>query len=244
MTTKYASQREDMIRTIEIEVEATRRYTGVSALDASIIKALREVPRHEFVPPEMELYAYDDCPISIGNGQTISQPYIVAIMTQLLSPQDDHIILDIGTGSGYQAAILSRIVKTVYGVEIIDDLAVEARQRFARLGYDNIEIMIGDGNYGWPENGPYDGIVVAATSPIIPPDLVEQLVPGGIMIIPIGLPYMSQELVLVKKYLDGEIETSDILPVAFVPLVGQVDTYSDIDSNTYTDTYTDTWSGK
>ena len=235
MTKKYAVQREDMIRTIEIKVEATRRYTGVSALDMTIIRALREVPRHEFVPPEMKGYAYDDCPISIGNGQTISQPYIVAIMTQLLSPQDDHMILDIGTGSGYQAAILSRIVKTVYGIEIIEELAIQARERFARLGYDNIELMIGDGNYGWPENGPYDGIVVAATSPIIPPDLVEQLVPGGIMIIPIGLPYMSQELVLVKKHLDGEIETSDILSVAFVPLVGQVEPYSDMKSDMYSD---------
>lgn len=236
-TMKYTRQREDMIRTIEIEVEATRRYTGVSNLDACVINALRMVPRHRFVPPEMEIYAYDDCPLSIGNGQTISQPYIVAIMTQLLSPQEDHIILDIGTGSGYQAAIMSRIVEKVYGVEIVDELAKQAQQCFKELGYNNIELMTGDGNYGWPENAPYDGILVAAASPIIPPELVEQLTPGGIMIIPIGLPYMSQQLLLVKKHLDGEIETSDILSVAFVPLVGEVgiNTYSGNDSDTCND---------
>lgn len=225
----YDIQRKDMIRIIEAEVKATRSYTGVSTLDDCVLDALREVPRHEFVPPEMEAYAYDDTPVSIGNGQTISQPYMVAIMTQLLSPEEDHVILDIGTGSGYQAAILSRIVKMVYGVEIIEDLAIQARKRFEKLGYKNIEVMVGDGNYGWPENGPYDGIVVAATSPIIPPDLVEQLTPGGIMLIPIGSIYDAQDLVLVKKHVDGEIETRDILSVAFVPLVGAIGSYVDDD---------------
>jgi protein-L-isoaspartate(D-aspartate) O-methyltransferase len=213
--------REQMIHDIEMEVRYTRAYIGKDAFDERVMRAMAEVPRHKFVPPDMEFYAYDNRPLSIGNGQTISQPYIVALMTDLLEPQAHHIVLDIGTGCGYQAAILSRLVKQVYSVEIIPALGEQSRERLHRLGYDNIEIRIGDGYFGWPEHAPYDGIVVAATTPTIPPELTAQLKPGGKLVLPVGREFMAQELMVVEKDTDSNLATRDVLPVAFVPLTGK-----------------------
>jgi protein-L-isoaspartate(D-aspartate) O-methyltransferase len=213
-----------MIRDIEAEVELTRHLIGKNALDPRVMDAMRRVPRDEFVPPEAKPYAFYDGPVSIGYGQTISQPYIVALMTDLLNPKPSDVILEIGTGSCYQAAVLSRLVKKVYTVEIIAELAREANERLARLGYPNVEIMTGDGYYGWPEHAPYDGIIVTAAAPTIPEPLIQQLKPGGRLVIPVGLPSQYQELMVVEKKADGELETCTVLGVAFVPLTGDLGT--------------------
>ncbi len=212
-----------MLQTIEEEVRYTQSYLGIDQLDPRVMKAMAEVPRHEFVPAERRLFAYDNGPLYIGHGQTISQPYIVAVMTHFVAPQKDHRVLDVGTGSGYQAAVLSRLVKQVYGVERIETLAEQARQRFRELGYDNIQIKVGDGVEGWIEHAPYDGIVVAAAAPYVPTALVAQLKSPGKMVIPLGQPSMSQELVLLEKSETGEISTRNLLPVAFVPLVSDTE---------------------
>ena len=157
----------------------------------------------------------------IGYGQTISQPYIVALMTDLLNPEPGHVILEVGTGSGYQAAILSLLVKQVYSTDIVEPLATEARERLQRLGYANVEVRAGDGYHGWVEHAPFDGIVVTAAAPSIPGPLIDQLRPGGRLVIPVGLPYQFQELMLVEKSEDNKVHTKDILGVAFVPLTGK-----------------------
>lgn len=211
-----------MIRDIEAEVELTRRYIGKSAFDPRVMDAMKRVPRDEFVPSELRAYAFYNGPVSIGYGQTISQPYIVALMTDLLNSEPNDIILEVGTGSSYQAAVLSLLVKKVYTVEIIAELAQDARDRLRRLGYPNVETRIGDGYYGWPEHAPYDGIIVTAAAPAIPGPLVEQLKTGGRLVIPIGLPYQYQELLMIEKREDGEIETHSVLGVAFVPLTGDL----------------------
>lgn len=210
-----------MLRVIEQEARHTRGYIGKSEFDPRVMKAMDEVPRHEFVPENARAFAYDNTPVYIGHGQTISQPYIVALMTDLLSPKPGHKILDIGTGSGYQAAILSRLVSRVYSIEIISTLAEQARSLFDTLGYRNIEVNNDDGYGGWQEYSPYDGIVVAAATPIIPSALVRQLKPGGTLVLPLGSPHFNQELVTVKKSLQGELSTRYVLPVSFVPMVGK-----------------------
>ncbi|HHH35977.1 MAG TPA: protein-L-isoaspartate(D-aspartate) O-methyltransferase [Gammaproteobacteria bacterium] len=210
-----------MLEEIESEVRYTSHLTGRRSLAPRILDALREVPRHKFVPDPQRPHAYDNRPLSIGNGQTISQPYIVAIMTDLLDLDGDDVVLEVGTGSGYQAAVLSRLVKKVYTVEIIPALAERAAAVLKSLGYDNVETRIGDGHLGWPEHAPYDAIIVTAAAPRIPPPLVDQLKPGGRMIIPVGPPYHTQELILLEKTPQGEIHHHDILPVAFVPLTGK-----------------------
>ena len=215
----YTAKRRNMLRIIKDEVRFTQDYLGKSELSPDVIAAMDDVPRHEFVPKSMQTFAYANEPLYIGHGQTISQPYIVAIMTDLISPSKDHSVLDIGTGSGYQAAVLSKLVKTVYSVEIIDSLALAAIDLFQQLHYDNIKVKIGDGYEGWSENAPYDGIVVAATAPYVPTALVDQLKPGGKLILPVGHTTMGQELVLVEKDTNGEITTNNVLPVSFVPLV-------------------------
>ncbi|HUL13369.1 MAG TPA: protein-L-isoaspartate(D-aspartate) O-methyltransferase [Methylococcaceae bacterium] len=211
-----------MIRDIEAEVELTRRLIGKNALDPRVMKAMRRVPRDEFVPSEAKAYAFYNGPVSIGYGQTISQPYIVALMTDLLNPEPDDIILEIGTGSCYQAAVLSLLVKTVYTVEIIQELAQQADERIRRLGYANIEIRTGDGYFGWPEHAPYDGIIVTAAAPYIPEPLTQQLKTGGRLVIPVGSPFQYQELMVVEKKESGELETRTVLGVAFVPLTGDL----------------------
>jgi protein-L-isoaspartate(D-aspartate) O-methyltransferase len=209
-----------MMQDIEREVEYTSSMIGKRALDPRVMDAMRQVPRHEFVPADEQAYAYENGPMPIGYGQTISQPYIVALMTDLLNPEPGHVILEVGTGSGYQAAILSLLVKQVYSTEIVEPLATQARERLQRLGYANVEVRAGDGYHGWVEHAPFDGIVVTAAAPSIPGPLVEQLRPGGRLVIPIGEPYSYQELMLVEKSEDNEVHTKDILGVAFVPLTG------------------------
>jgi len=216
----YAQQREDMIRTIEGDVRATSTYLNRDTLDSRVIQAMRTVPRHLLVPVERRSKAYRNRPLPIGYGQTISQPYIVAIMTDLLHPQAEHMVLEVGTGSGYQAAILSRLVRKVYTIEIIEALGKRARDDLAELGYDNIEVRIGDGYYGWEQHAPFDSIVVTAAASHVPPPLIRQLKPGGRMIIPVGSRFLTQQLLLIIKDEDGKVTTQQILPVQFVPLTG------------------------
>lgn len=212
---------QQMLDDIETEVRLTRRMIGKDALDERVIDAMKEVPRHMFVPEESRRYAYANGPVPIGMGQTISQPYIVALMTDLLNPQPGDTILEIGTGSGYQAAILSKLVKQVYSVEIIETLARKARDRIEELGCRNISIRIDDGYMGWAEHAPYDGIVVTAAVPHIPQALIDQLKEGANLVIPVGLPYSYQELLVVKKKPHGEIDTRSVLGVSFVPFTGK-----------------------
>ena len=210
-----------MMQDIERGVELTSSQIGKHALDPRVMAAMKQVPRHEFVPADAQAYAYEDGPVSIGHGQTISQPYIVALMTDLLSPEPDHVVLEVGTGSGYQAAILSLLVEQVYSTEIVAPLALAARERLQRLAYANVEVRLADGYHGWVEHAPYDGIIVTAAAPVIPEPLVEQLRPGGRLVIPVGLPHNYQELMLVEKSEDNEVYTKNILGVAFVPLTGE-----------------------
>jgi protein-L-isoaspartate(D-aspartate) O-methyltransferase len=205
---------------IQDEVHETRHVTGRQRLDARVLAALRKVPRHAFVPDELQDYAYDNNPLPIGYGQTISQPYIVALMSDLIEPRPDAVVLEVGTGSGYQTAILAELVSRVYSLEIVDELAQTARQRLQRMGYDNIEVRSGNGRMGWPEHSPYDAIVVTAASTGIPPALIEQLKPGGSLVIPVGERIFGQELLLVSKDESGRITAKGVLPVAFVPLTG------------------------
>jgi protein-L-isoaspartate(D-aspartate) O-methyltransferase len=218
---EYAAERADMIRAIRRDVEDTADHIGRGQLDPRVLAAIERVPRHEFVPESLRNAAYQNRPLPIGHSQTISQPYIVALMTELIDPQADDVILEIGTGSGYQAAVLAELVERVYSIEIIDPLGREARQRFQRLGYANIETKIADGYDGWPEHGPFDAIVVTAAASHIPPPLVRQLAPGGIMVIPVGGAFQVQQLTLVEKDRDGTVVTRQILPVRFVPLTGR-----------------------
>ena len=204
-----------MLEEIESEVRYTSHLTGRRSLAPRILDALREVPRHKFVPGPLRPHAYDNRPLSIA------QPYIVAIMTDLLDLDRDDVVLEVGTGSGYQAAVLSRLVKKVYTVEIIPELAERAAEVLKALGYDNVETRVGDGHQGWPEHAPYDAIIVTAAAPRVPQPLVDQLRPGGRMIVPVGPPFHTQELILLEKTAQGEIHRHDILPVAFVPLTGK-----------------------
>ena len=182
-----------------------------------VLQALRDVKRHLFVEPEDISSAYDDHPLPIGHGQTISQPYIVALMTESIDPQPPDRVLEIGTGSGYQAAVLSRLVANVYTIEIVEELGEEAKGRLERLGYQNVTVKIGDGYKGWPEHAPFDKIVVTAAPPEVPPALVDQLAPGGRMVIPVGTTF--QELLLVEKANDGRVSKRVITGVRFVPMV-------------------------
>lgn len=215
----YRKQREEMVRT-QI---ATPRWTGSEAVrDSRVLDSMRKTPRHRFVSAELAAYAYNDRPLPIGYGQTISQPYIVAKMTELLEPKAEHRVLEIGTGSGYQAAVLSPLVAQVYSIEIIEPLGTAARRRLDTLGYKNVEARVGDGYFGWPEKGPFDGIIVTASANHIPPPLVEQLKPGGRMVIPVGNPFQTQMLMLVTRGSKGphDLQVRNLMPVAFVPLVG------------------------
>lgn len=216
----FAEACQAMVDTIAAEVVDTRDYLDQDRLAPEVMAALGKVPRHDFVPAKYRDEAYENRPLPIGHGQTISQPYIVAIMTDLLKPRPDQRVLEIGTGSGYQAAVLAELVSQVYTIEIIRALGEEARDRLARLGYTNVAVQIGDGYYGWAEHAPFDAIVVTAAASHIPPPLVEQLKPGGRLIAPVGSRFMVQQLVLVEKGLDGELTTRQILPVSFVPLTG------------------------
>ncbi len=209
-----------MLKDIEMEVYLTRHLIGKNAFDDNVMDAMKQVPRHKFLPPDMRCCAYDNGPVPIGSGQTISQPYIVALMSDLLNTKPSDIILEIGTGSGYQAAILSQLVQQVYSVEIIEELATVARQRLHELGYNNIEVRNDDGYFGWPEHAPYDGVIVTAAATHIPPPLIEQMRTGARLVIPVGMPYSYKELMVVEKKENGEIEVRHVLAVGFVPLTG------------------------
>ena len=186
--------------------------------DPAIMAAMRSVPRHEFVPPSLRSNAYQDRPLPIGHDQTISQPSLVALMTHLLRPEGDDVVLEVGTGSGYQAAILSRLVGKIYSIEILEPLANEAQQRLTQLGYHNVVVKHGDGYLGWPEHAPFDGIIVTAGAPHVPNPLLQQLKPGGRMVIPVGPAYATQQLKVVRKAADGSVREARIIPVAFVPM--------------------------
>jgi len=189
--------------------------------DKDVLEAMMSVPRHLFVPENNISHAYDDSPLPIGYGQTISQPYIVAYMTEALNLDEDSIVLEVGTGSGYQAAILSVLVKKVYTIEIIGELSESASDRLQKLGYDNVEVKNDDGYYGWQKHAPFDAIIVTAAAGHIPPPLIEQLNNNGRMIIPVGGSFMTQNLVLIKKDGQGKITTRNVMPVMFVPLTGK-----------------------
>ena len=212
--------RRQLISEVAAQLAVLGAQHNCRMLSERVMHAMQRVPRHEFVQPDDRESAYENRPLPIGHGQTISQPYIVAIMTDLIEPGPGCRALEIGTGSGYQAAILSRLCDRVYTAEIIEALGNAARERLARLGYDNVEVRIGDGYYGWEEHAPFDAIVVTAVSSHIPPPLLRQLKPGGRMILPVGTRFTAQELVLVTKDGEGRISTRQILPVRFVPLTG------------------------
>ena len=220
MADDYALQRQQMLTEIEEGLRTTTRYIDKKSFDMQVMQAMDTVPRHEFVPEGLRVKAYDDRPLPIGHGQTISQPYIVALMTDLLQAQPEHRVLEIGTGSGYQAAVLSQLVKQVYSIEIIEPLGRSTTQLLDRLGYKNIETRIADGYDGWPQQAPFDSIIVTAAISHIPPPLVKQLKKGGRMIIPVGSRFQTQYLTLVEKDKQGAISTRQILPVAFVPFTG------------------------
>ncbi|NNG13787.1 MAG: protein-L-isoaspartate(D-aspartate) O-methyltransferase [Gammaproteobacteria bacterium] len=209
----------DLLERIQVEAGYTASYTGRKVFGERVMAAMAEVPREEFVPADLKALAYLNEPLPIGHGQTISQPYIVALMTDLLDLTEESVVLEIGTGSGYQAAILSRLAKQVYSIEKITELYETASRRLRELGYNNIETRCCNGYNGWEEEAPFDGIIVTAAATHIPSALVEQLKPGGRMLIPVGLQYMPQELMLVIKEEDGSSRTESILDVAFVPLV-------------------------
>ena len=217
---EYTSQRQQMIAEIEGDVAITAKYLNKQAFDASVMQAIKAVPRHEFVPPRLRAQAYENRPLPIGHGQTISQPYIVALMTDMMQPEPGQSVLEIGTGSGYQAAVLSHLVAQVYSIEIIEPLGKATSRLFKQLGYNNIETRIADGYDGWPQHAPFDSIVVTAAISHIPPPLVDQLKKGGRMVIPVGTRFQTQYLTLVEKDMQGKVTSRQLLPVYFVPFTG------------------------
>lgn len=218
--TDYGSLRAELVKKIEKTVGETRHYIDKERLDPRVMQTMGTVPRHEFVPESQKGYAYQNRPLGIGHGQTISQPYIVALMTDLLEVGPEDHVLEVGTGSGYQAAVLARLVKKVYSIEIIEPLGRMATKRFRRLGFDNVVTRIGDGYYGWKEHGPFDAIIVTAAAGHVPPPLVQQLKVGGRLVIPVGSGFQTQQLLLITKDSDERVTTRQILPVVFVPLTG------------------------
>jgi protein-L-isoaspartate(D-aspartate) O-methyltransferase len=213
----YSMARARMVDDIRFYATVARD-AGEDALNEDVMHSLGAVERHQFVPARQKPFAYENRPLPIGHGQTISQPYIVALMTDLIEPDRDFVVLEIGTGSGYQAAILAKLVTHVYSIEIIEALVEEATTRLARLGYANVTTKLGDGYHGWEEHAPFDAIVVTAATSHVPPPLIRQLKPGGRMIVPVGGRFMTQQLLLLEKTDDGEIITRQIAAVRFVPL--------------------------
>ncbi len=213
--------RDALVNQIALDIGQVAGLDPKQANVMAALAAMRRVPRHEFVPPERRAHAYRDHPLPIGYGQTISQPFIVAAMTALLEVESGDRVLEIGTGSGYQAAVLDELQIAVYTIEIIEPLAQEARARLAKLGYDEVQTRVGDGYFGWEENGPYDAIIVTAAASHIPQPLIRQLKSGGVMVIPVGDRFLTQHLVLVTKASDGAVQLRQLLPVRFVPLTGE-----------------------
>ena len=215
---EFARRREQLLREVDDEVRSTAGWTGITALSAPVRRALGRVERHRFVPAEYESLAYANRPLPIGHEQTISQPFIVAIMTELLAPRPEHTVLEVGTGSGYQAAVLAECVRQVHSIEIVEPLGAQARALLAQLGYRNVQVRIGDGYRGWPEAAPFDGIIVTAAPDHVPQPLVDQLKPGGRLVIPVGGRTDGQDLLVIVKSADGGTATRRTVPVRFVPL--------------------------
>jgi protein-L-isoaspartate(D-aspartate) O-methyltransferase len=213
-----AEERARMIQTIREHARSATDALGRGSIAPEVLEVMQRVPRHAFVPDDQRAHAYEDRPLPIGHGQTISQPFIVALMTDLLRLRPDDVMLEVGTGSGYQAAVLGQLVRAVHTIEIIEGLAETAEARLDRPDYRNVETHLGDGYYGVPSAAPFDGIVVTAAASQIPPPLIRQLGPGGRMVIPVGRGFMLQHLMLVDKEVDGGIRTRQTLPVRFVPL--------------------------
>ena len=219
-STGIPPEREAMLEAVRESVRNSADYTGRSELSDRVMDAMGGVAREEFVLPEYRHLAYRNTPLPIEAGQTISQPLIVALMTELLDPQPGDVILEVGTGSGYQAAVLAKLVKHVYSVEIVEELAISAATVLQRLGYANVTVRAGDGYAGWPEHAPFDGIIVTAAAEHLPPPLLQQLKPGGKLVIPVGEEHGYQELLVVEVDAAGEISRQSVLPVRFVPLTG------------------------
>ena len=216
----YEDARMAMVADLEVYT-ARANAGGIEALSPELLEALAQVGRHEFIPAKQVPFAYENRPLPIGFGQTISQPYIVALMTELIRPKRSDVVLEVGTGSGYQAAVLAKLVARVFSIEIVEALARRVDERLPKLGYDNVTTKLGDGYYGWAEHGPFDAIVVTAAASHVPPPLVEQLKPGGRMVIPVGGRFQTQHLLLIEKTANGDIRTRQITAVRFVPLTGQ-----------------------
>ena len=208
-----------LLARVVAETRETGETTGCPALSARVLGALAAVPRHCFVPAAQRDWAYADMPLPIGRGQTISQPFIVALMTELLELEPDAVVLEIGAGSGYQTAVLARLARWVYSVERIPELAESADRRLRELGYDNVTVRTADGGQGWEEHAPFDGVIVTAAAADIPPALVRQLKPGGRLVVPVGPPGYTQDLRLLRKDKQGVVQSRSVLPVVFVPLV-------------------------
>lgn len=210
--------RQEMIEQIALHARFVGDQTGKVSLDDRLMEVMGTVPRHEFVPPELRPFAYLDTPLPIGCGKTISQPFIVALMTDLLDVQPQDHILEVGTGLGYQAAVLANLAKMVYSIEIVEELAREADRRLRTQGYTNIELRVGDGSFGWPEHAPFDKVIVTAAPDLIPPSLLNQLKPGAKMVVPAGIEN-AQQLMFVEKDETGHIKIKEMLAVRFSPLI-------------------------
>jgi len=208
-----------MLEDIRAEISYTQQLTGRSSFSDAVMEAMAAVPREQFVPDDLRHSAFNNGPLPIGYGQTISQPYIVALMTELLQLNPGDKVLEIGTGSGYQTAVLSRLCQSVFSMDIVPELVDTATNRLQQLGYENVNIRVGNGYHGWPEHAPYNGIIVTAAAPYIPDSLIEQLKPGGKLIIPVGQQFMAQQLICIDKDLEGLVHERSVLRVAFVPLV-------------------------
>jgi len=217
---QFSALRQNMVGQVASHASLVADRTGRDNLGEAVMAALGRVPRHDFVPVEMKLYAYLDSPLPIGHGKTISQPFIVGLMTDLLELSREHKVLEIGTGLGYQAAVLAELAHEVYTVEIVEELAEEGKQRLDASSYTNIHFRVGDGNQGWPEHAPFDRIIATAAPDLMPPALLAQLKAGGRMIIPAGLED-EQQLMLVEKNSAGRISTREILPVRFSTLTSE-----------------------
>lgn len=213
----FDAERAAMVRTVESHGRQMRDVLGRDGIAPRVLDAMNTVKRHEFVPEHVRASAYADRPLPIGGGQTISQPFIVALMTHLLAPGPGDVMLEIGTGSGYQAAVLARLAGRVHTVEIVPELARRAEATLERLGYANVSVRAGDGYHGWPEAAPFDGIMVTAAAESVPPALIEQLKPGGRLVMPVGPPGAVQHLTLIEADAAGGVTRRELLPVRFVP---------------------------
>ena len=220
MAQDFSTMQQEMLRQIKQDTYLTRSATGIHELSDAVINAMSNVQRHHFVSQPYREYSYENRPLPIGHEQTISQPFIVALMTELLSPKASDRVLEVGTGSGYQAAILATLVDKVYTIEIIPQLGKKAADRLSELGYNNVEVRVGDGYLGWPEQAPFDAIIVTAAAPEIPQPLIDQLKKGGVLVMPVGGQNQPQQLVQLTKDIHGQVTQKIVLAVRFVPLTG------------------------